>query len=35
MPRFEAIAKPLETQAKTVTVQLLRGKTKYSISFTP
>jgi transposase len=33
--RFEAIAKPLEAQTKTVTVQLLRGKTKYSISFTP
>jgi len=33
--RFEAIAKPLEAQTKTVTVQLRRGKTKYSISFTP
>jgi Do/DeqQ family serine protease len=33
--RFEAIVRPLEAESKTVTVQLLRGKTRYSISFTP
>jgi serine protease Do/serine protease DegQ len=33
--RFAALAKPLENGAKSVTIQLLRGKTRYSISFTP
>jgi Do/DeqQ family serine protease len=33
--RFEALARPLEQATKPVTLQLLRGKTRYSITFTP
>jgi len=33
--RFQALARPLEPASKPVTLQLLRGKTRYSITFTP
>jgi serine protease Do/serine protease DegQ len=33
--RFEALARPLEPASQPVTLQLLRGKTRYSITFTP
>jgi serine protease Do/serine protease DegQ len=33
--RFEALGRPLEQASHPVTLQLLRGKTRYSITFTP
>ena len=33
--RFEALARPLEHASQAIALQLLRGRTRYSITFTP